>query len=252
MSVEDQLEESEDEEWTAKKKGVFGGQPRREEERGVWGRVAIPITIDQIRDVCHLTCYEAAREIGVCRSTLTARVKEYEDIPAFKDLYQYFRNRGDIPVTTVCLKQNQGGPNKPVTLDEIHHVSHLSMSQAARELGICKNTLKSRLSDYNIESWQSLQIHLPPEKRGRLVDRQGGLFDSHFKFTISPETPQTQELPPGWAALEDAASGRIYYEDNVGHMTTWERPGKQACPTFMRLSVRLCALKTLLLMLMRL
>jgi hypothetical protein len=254
VSVEDQLEESEDEEWTAKKKGVFGGQRRMdsEEESGVLGRVTIPITIDQTIDVCHLTIYEAAREIGVCRSTLTARVREYEDIPAWKGLYKYFRKRGDIPVTTVCLKQNQGGPRKPVTLDEMHHVSHLLMSQAARELGICKNTLRTRLSDYNIESWQSLQSHLHPEKRGGLFDRQGGLFDSHFKFTISPETPQTQELPPGWAVLEDAASGRIYYEDNVGHTTTWERPGKQACPTFMRPFVRLCALKTLLLMLMRL
>ena len=150
------------------------------------------------------------------------------------------------------LRDGRGRPVLPITIDQIRDVCHLKSDEAARELGICKGTLRTRLSDYNIESWQSLQSHLHPEKRGGLFDRQGGLFDSHFKFTISPETPQTQELPPGWAALEDAASGRIYYEDNVGHTTTWERPGKQACPTFMRPFVRLCALKTLLLMLMRL
>jgi len=220
----------------------------------------ISITMDQIIKVCHLTAEEASRELGMCRATLFARMREagkvpgYEDIPAKwgAGLYQYFHERGDIPraVTTVCL--NRSGPTKPVTLDEIHHVSHLTQVEAARELGICQNTLKTRLYDYNIKSWRSLQSHLPPEKRGGLFDRQGGLFDSHFKFSISPETPQTQELPPGWAVLEDAASGRIYYEDNVGHTTTWERPGKQACPTFMRPFVRLCALKMLLLMLIRL
>jgi DNA-binding protein Fis len=211
----------------------------------------ISITMDQIIKVCHLTAEEASRELGMCRNTLSARVREagkvrgYEDIPAKwgSGLYKYFVERGDIPraVTTVCL--NRSGPTKPVTLDEIHHVSHLTQVEAAREPGICQNTLRTRLYDYNIKSWRSLESQATGDS---------GLFDSLFKFIISPPTPQTQELPPGWAAREDAASGRIYYEDNMGHTTTWERPGKQACPTFMRPFVRLCALKMLLLMLIRL
>jgi len=45
-----------------------------------------------------------------------------------------------------------------------------------------------------------------------------------FHAPIAPPPLQTAPLPPGWIAVTDPVSGRVYYANSITGQTTWEPP----------------------------
>ena len=205
------------------------------------GKPYIAITRNEIIAVCHLKQDEACSKLGVGKTTLKSRFGEYEDLPSrWDELHNYFRQRGELPGTSVRQrfdkptgrKKGCKGQTIPeLTMDDLMGVCHLRMGDAASVLGMSNSTLRNRLSALNIKGWQDINpgratLFLP------LETSRGDLFQK--PFAISPDMPRRQELPPGWEAIEDPATGILYYADHQGKKTTWEHPGTEECPTIMR------------------